>query len=191
MNEENFHKEPLNNSEMSGAFKKRSNELLEQEVLQTLKKLSINVTEKDIKTLLQTVQTSTDLDGLREELKHLQEGAEIADDILQEVNNLLAEIRNITESGLNELRLNVESLQMGRLQPYLEQEVLKGTYFSDKFPGISTKLENSPLWKNLVIDIAGLAVGMIDSVMAILTVLLALVVDLFMLPKDLMVWRKK
>lgn len=145
MNEENFHKEPLNNSEMSGAFKKRSNELLEQEVLQTLKKLSINVTEKDIKTLLQTVQTSTDLDGLREELKHLQEGAEIADDILQEVNNLLAEIRNITESGLNELRLNVESLQMGRLQPYLEQEVLKGTYFSDKFPGISTKLENSPL----------------------------------------------
>lgn len=81
--------------------------------------------------------------------------------------------------GLQELKL-----ELSRLNESKEYTVDKAMYLSSKFPWIK-KLEESKLGDNIVIDIAGIAVGTLDSVHAILKFLLTLLGDLVMLPKQI------
>ena len=88
-------------------------------------------------------------------------------------------MEQVAEFGLQELKL-----ELGRLNESKEYTVDTAIYLSSKFPWIK-KLEESKLGDNIVIDVAGIAVGALDSVHAILKFLLALLGDLVMLPKQI------
>lgn len=88
-------------------------------------------------------------------------------------------MEQVAEFGLQELKL-----ELSRLNESKEYTVDKAMYLSSKFPWIK-KLEESKLGDNIVIDIAGIAVGILDSVHTILKFLLTLLGDLVMLPKQI------
>jgi len=66
-----------------------------------------------------------------------------------------------------------------------EYTVDKAIYLSSKFPWIK-KLEDSKLGENIVIDLAGITIGALDSAHAIVKFLLILLGDLVMLPKHVL-----
>ena len=107
------------------------------------------------------------------------EWTNISDEVLQDILNLFREVEQIAESGLKEL-----TLELSRLNESKEYTIDKSVYLSSRFPWIK-KLEESKLGENILIDIAGIGVGALDSVHAILRFLLTLIGDLVMLPKHI------
>ena len=93
--------------------------------------------------------------------------------------NLFREVEQVAESGLKELKL-----ELSRLNESKEYTLDKAIYLTSKFPWIK-KLEQSKLGENILIDLAGIGVGAIDSVHAILKFLLTLIGDLVLLPKHI------
>ena len=86
----------------------------------------------------------------------------------------------MAESGLQELKLEISRLNVSK-----EYTVDKAIYLSSKFPWIR-KLEDSKLGENIIIDLAGMGVGALDSAHAIVKFLLTLLGDLVMLPKHIL-----
>jgi len=165
----------------AGILKNKEQTDLENQIVDTLKSLNNHMTKKEILALIHRIEVGKGLEGLRTELSKEKklEDAHISDEALQDILNLFHEVEKIAESGLQELRLELKRLNISK-----EYSVDKAIYLSSKFPWIK-KLEDSKLGDNIIIDLAGIAVGALDSAHAILKVLLTLLGDLFMLPKHI------
>lgn len=88
-------------------------------------------------------------------------------------------MEQIVESGLKELKLELRNLNESK-----EYTIDKAAYLTAKFPWIK-KLEESKLGDNIIIDLAGIGIGVFDSAHTILKFLLTLLGDLVMLPKHI------
>ena len=175
-------KKPVPVEQHAGILKNKEKTELENQIVDTLKSLNSHMTKKEILALIHRIEVGKGLEGLRGELEKEKklEGAKISDEALQDIMNLFREIEKVAESGLQELKLELSRLNVSK-----EYTVDKAIYLSSKFPWIK-KLEESKLGESIVIDLAGIAVGALDSAHAILKFLLTLLGDLVMLPKHVL-----
>lgn len=107
------------------------------------------------------------------------EGSYISDEALEDILNLFREIEKAAESGLQELKIELSRLNVSK-----EYTVDRAIYLSSRFPWIK-KFEQSKLGDDIIIDIAGIGVGVLDSAHALLKFLLMLLSDLAVLPKQI------
>ncbi len=175
-------KKPISAEHSAGVFKDKEKIDLENQIVDTLKSLNSHMTKKEILALIHRIEVGKGLEWLRAELSKEKklEDADISDEALQDILNLFHEVEKVAESGLQELKLELKRLNVSK-----EYTVDKAIYLSSKFPWIK-KLEDSKLGDNIVIDLAGLAVGALDSAHAIVKFLLTLLGDLVMLPKHIL-----
>ncbi len=173
--------------EQAGVLKEKDKLDLESRITETLKRLNGKLTKKDIDSLLSRIETTHSLEGMRKELvkEKKLDNVEISDELLQSILDLIGESREVAKSHIEELKL-----ELSRLNPSPEYTIDNKVYLTNKFPWIK-KLEESPLGKNIVLDIAGIAVGALDSAQAILKLLLWLLTDLIKLPGDVVKLIKK
>lgn len=187
MSHENNHsagevtKKPIPLEQQAGVLKDKEKSDLESQIMDTLKNLNSHMTKKEILSLIHRIEVGKGLEGLRAELSKEKklEDAEISDEALGDILNLFREIEQVAESGIRELKL-----ELGRLNESKEYTIDRAVYLSSRFPWIK-KLEDSKLGENILIDIAGIGVGALDSAHAILKFLLTLLRDLVMLPKHI------
>ncbi len=174
-------KKPVPAEQLVWVLKDKEKADLENQIIDTLKNINSHMTKKEILSLIRRIEVGKGLDGLRRELEKEKklEWANISDEVLQDILNLFREVEQIAESGLKELKL-----ELSRLNESKEYTIDKTVYLSSKFPWIKN-LEESKLGENILIDIAGIGVGTLDSVHAILKFLLTLIGDLVMLPKHI------
>lgn len=165
----------------AGVLKEKDKTDLENRLTETLKNLNGRLTKKEILSLIHRIEVGKGLEGLRSELEKEKklEGTKISDELLQDILNLFREVEQIAESGLKELKLELSSLNESK-----EYTVDKAIYLTNRFPWIK-RLEQSKLGENIIIDLAGIAAGSIDSIHAILKFLLTLLEDIILLPKQM------
>lgn len=162
----------------AGVLKEKEKSDLEGRIVDTMRKLGSRLTKKEILSLAQKIEVSKGLDELKKSLENEAKfSKDIPDDVLEEVCRLIQEAREITESGLKELRLEIT-----KTNPTKQYDIDASTYYSNRFPWVK-RLEETELGKSVVIDIEGFLVGAFDSAVGIVRLLLALVGDLFLLPK--------
>lgn len=162
----------------AGILKEKDRSDLEGRIVDTMRKLGSKMTKKEILALAQKIEASKGLDELKKSLEsEAKLSKEIPEDVLKEVWQLIQEAREITESGLKELKLEIV-----RVNPTKEYEIDASTYYSNRFPWVK-RLEETELGKSVVIDVEGFLVGALDSAVSVVKLLLALVGDLFLLPK--------
>lgn len=168
--------------EHAGILKNKEKTDLENQIVDTLKSLNNHMTKKEILSLIHRIEVGKGLEWLRAELSKEKklEDANISDEALQDILNLFHEVERVAESGLQELKLELKRLNVSK-----EYTVDKAIYLSSKFPWIK-KLEDSKLGENIIIDLAGIGVGALDSAHAIVKFLLTLLGDLVMLPKHIL-----
>ncbi|MDD2565960.1 MAG: hypothetical protein PHZ26_05035 [Candidatus Gracilibacteria bacterium] len=188
--EESNKKKIINNIkpvENAGIFKEKDKLDLESRIVDTLKKLNGKLTKKEIMELFHRVEVGKGLDGLKKELEKEVKlgGKEISDEVLKAILDLIKESTELAHKGIEELKLELNKLNISKIY-----DIDKKVYFSNKYPWIK-KLENSELGENILKDIAGIGVGVSDSAVAIFKLLLELVKDLIMLPRDLIKGGKK
>ena len=165
----------------AGVLKKKEQSDLENTIVDTLKNLNARLTKKEILSLMHRIEVASGLDGLRKELEKEKklENTDITDETLRVIFELFHEVERVAESGLEELKL-----ELSRLNESKDYEIDPLVYPTNKFPWIK-RLEESELGKNIVIDIAWMLVGGLDSVHAILKFLLTLIRDIVLLPRDI------
>ncbi|MDD5376696.1 MAG: hypothetical protein PHH16_01125 [Candidatus Gracilibacteria bacterium] len=175
-------KKPAPVEQYAGILKDKEKTDLENQIVDTLKNLNSHMTKKEILALIHRIEVGKGLEGLRGELEKEKklEGTEISDEALQDILSLFREIEQVAESGLQELKL-----ELNRLNESKEYVIDRAVYLSSRFPWIK-KLEDSKLGENILIDLAGIGMGVLDSAHAIVKFLLMLLGDLAMLPKHIM-----
>ena len=160
-----------------GILKSRDDKDLEGRIVTTMRGLGSKLTRKEILSLASKIEASASLDELRKNLESDGKiGKEIPEEALRAVMDLISQARELAESGLEELKLEV-----ARIPETKEYEIHPEVYFSKKFPWVK-RLEESELGKNLVIDVAGFLVGSIDSAISATRLLFLLLKDFFLLP---------
>lgn len=172
----------INRVEVSaGVLKEKDKADLENRLTETLKNLNSRLTKKEILSLIHRIEVGKGLEGLRSELEKEKklEGTNISDELLQDILNLFREVEQIAESGLKELKLELSSLNESK-----EYTVDKAIYLTNRFPWIK-RLEQSKLGENIIIDLAGIMAGTIDSAHAVVKFILVLLRDIVMLPKQM------
>lgn len=174
-------RKPIPTEQQAGILKDREKLDLENRIIDTLRSLNSHMTKKEILALVHRIEVGKGLEGLRSELgkEKKLENTDISDEALQDILNLFREIEQVAESGLKELKL-----ELGRLNESKEYTIDKAVYLSSRFPWIK-RLEDSKLGENIIIDLAGIGVGALDSVYMIFKFLLTLLGDIAMLPKHL------
>ena len=165
----------------TGILKNKEKLDLENQIVDTLRSLNGHMTKKEILSLVQRIEVGKWLEGLRSEIgkEKKLDNAEISDEALQDIMNLIHGIERAAESGIRELRL-----ELGSLNESKEYKINKDIYLSSQLPWIK-KIEDSKLGESVVIDILGIGVGAIDSVYVVLKFLLTLLGDMIMLPKHM------
>jgi hypothetical protein len=163
----------------AGILKEKDREL-ESRIVDSLKKLSTKLTRKDIEALLRRIEIKQDINELRRELEKEEklEGVTIDEATLQEIISLIREAQEAAERGLNELKID-----LSKLNPSLDYEANPTIYLSSKRAGTS-RLEKSRLGENIILDLKGFSVGVLDSAAAILRFLVTLLGDIVRLPRD-------
>ena len=122
-------------------------------------------TGKEIAELMSTIDTSKSLSALKENLskhKNLQNNPDLARAVLE----LAKQIQSASIEDLADLKNKVAFASK-------ESDVCikKGT-FAFENTTFGKKLENSPLGKNILLDIVGIGVGTIESLLALLNYIL-------------------
>lgn len=163
----------------TGILKDKEKKDLEDQIVDTLRNLNSHLTKKEIVALMNRIEISKGLEGLRSELQKEKklENADLSDEALQDIMQLFREVEQVVSSGLEELKL-----ELTKLNKSTEYDVDKLVYLTSRIPWIK-RLEESKLGENIILDIAAIAVGAIDSAHAVLKIVLALLQDLFLLPK--------
>jgi hypothetical protein len=161
----------------AGVLKEKEKKDLETRIVDTMRNLGSKLTKKEILALASKIEVSKGLDELKKNLESEGGiGKEIPEEALRAVMDLVRGARELAESGLAELKLEISKTAIGK-----DYEIDLSTYFSHRFPWIK-RLEESELGENVVIDVAGFLVGSVDSAVAAAKLLLLLVRDLFLLP---------
>lgn len=175
---ENSQPETKKIPETAGIFKEKEKKDLEWAIRSELKKLWNSLTKKDILELMAAVETSKNLTHLKDVLTD-----KIPDREKQEtIENILALAKKIREWALEwikELELQVKNRE--RKVPL---SIKNEFFFSHQYARVA-RLENSELGKNLILDITGAAIGVIDSIIIALKILLELSIDTVLLPKSI------
>lgn len=122
---------PSKNPEITaGMLKEKEQKDLEGRIVDTMRSLGSRLTKKEILALAQRIEVSKGLDELKKGLENEAKlSKEIPDDILREVYRLIQEAREITESGLKELKLEIS-----KINPSRNYEINESAYFSHRFP---------------------------------------------------------
>lgn len=189
MSEKKDHKDTKKSSEIlkpqnieAGILKEKEKKDLEDKIVDTLKKLNSGLTKKEIMSLFNKIEASKWLEWLKKELQKEIKfwWKEIPEEILRSILDLIKESKEITLKWIEELKIELWKV----LNESKEYEIDTKVYLSSKFRFIK-KLEESELWKNIIIDIAGISVWALDSAEAIFKLLLWLIKDLFLLPRDI------
>ena len=141
--------------------------------------MNSKLTRKEIISLFSKVETSKWLEGLKQELEKESKiwWGEISDEVLKMILDLINESKEITSKWIEELKIELWKV----LNESKDYEIDKNVYMSSKFNFIK-KLEESELWKNIILDIAGITVW----AQAIFKLLLWLIRDLILLPRDIL-----
>ena len=172
---ENIPKKP---EPVSGVLAEEDRKKLERSVLERFKRLGSRLTKKEINSLISQIETAGNLEALKEKISGVSK--EKSDELLlSEILDLAKEIRESALAGIEELRMDV-----GNLLKTEELVLKKGTFPSERFAFVK-RLEKSELGTDIVLDIVGLGVGLIDSLVASIRLILILIRDFFLLPKDL------
>ena len=166
----------------AGILKEKEKKDLEDKIVDTLKKLNSGLTKKEIMSLFNKIEASKWLEWLKKELQKEIKfwWKEIPEEILRSILDLIKESKEITLKWIEELKIELWKV----LNESKEYEIDTKVYLSSKFSFIK-KLEENELWKNIIIDIAGISVWALDSAEAIFKLLLWLIKDLFLLPRDI------
>ena len=162
-------------------FKEKELRDLESRITDTLKRLNSKITSKEIRELLSRVEVSKWLDWLKNELEKTKKlwWKEISEDLLKTILELIKESKEITQNKIEELKIELNKLNESKFY-----EIDKKAYITSKFPWIK-RFEESELWKNVIIDITWIWIGLLDSAEAVFKLLLSIVMDVFLLPRDL------
>ncbi|EKD66322.1 MAG: hypothetical protein ACD_49C00051G0021 [uncultured bacterium (gcode 4)] len=166
----------------TGILKEKEKKDLEDKIVDTLKKLNSGLTKKEIMSLFNKIEASKWLEWLKKDLQKEIKiwGKEIPEEILRSILDLINESKEITLKWIEELKIELGKV----LNESKEYEIDTQVYFTSKFKFIK-KLEESELWKNIILDIAGVTVWALDSAQAIFKLLLWLIKDLLLLPRDI------
>jgi len=145
-------KKPVSPEQQAGVLKDKEKSDLENQIVSTLKSLNSHMTKKEILALIHRIEVGKGLEGLRSELQKEKklEGAEISDEVLQDILSLFREVEQLVVSGLKELKLELSNLNESK-----EYTINKTAYLTARFPWIK-KLEESKLGENIIIDLAGI-----------------------------------
>lgn len=173
--------------ENAGILKEKEKVDLENRIVETLRKLNGKLTKKEIMELFHKIEVSKWLDWLKKELEKDIKiwWNEIWDDVLRDLLDLIKEAKELTQKWIEELRIELNKINESKTY-----EIDKAVYLSSKFSWIK-KLEESELWKNIILDLSWIAVGIVDSAEAVFKILLELIKDLIMLPVDFVKLTKK
>jgi len=166
----------------AGILKEKEKKDLEDKIVDTLKKLNSGLTKKEIMSLFNKIEASKWLEWLKKDLQKEIKiwGKEIPEEILRSILDLINESKEITLKWIEELKIELGKV----LNESKEYEIDTQVYLTSKFKFIK-KLEESELWKNIILDIAGVTVWALDSAQAIFKLLLWLIKDLLLLPRDI------
>ena len=166
----------------AGILKEKEKKDLEDKIVDTLKKLNSGLTKKEIMSLFNKIEASKWLEWLKKDLQKEIKiwWKEIPEEILRSILDLIKESKEITLKWIEELKIELGKV----LNESKEYEIDTKVYLSSKFKFIK-KLEESELWKNIIIDIAGVSIWALDSAEAIFKLLLWLIKDLLLLPRDI------
>lgn len=124
----------------AGILKEKEQKDLEGRIVDTMRSLGSRLTKKEILALAQKIEVSKGLDELRKSLEsEAKLSKEIPDDVLREVFHLIGEVRELTESGLKELKLEIS-----KINPSKNYEIDQTAYLSHRFPWVK-RLEETEL----------------------------------------------
>ena len=169
----------------AGILKEKERETIEAEIVEKLGGITKHLTRAEIGRLAERIKTADSIESLKNTLRQEErlEKSELSDEVVHDLFALIEEIRKVVKLSLDELRINI-----GKIDPEREFSVESAIYPSHHMEWVK-RLEKSELGENIILDIAGITVGALDSVQAILKLLLLLITDIFLLPRDLMAMR--
>lgn len=163
---------------------KEEKEKLELDISRSLEGLKNSLSQGQVVELMSKLRGKE----AREGLKHLKDelerektlgGEKVDDDARAALLKLISDAQKAVKEGVRELRLEVRTVN-----PSPHWEPLPHIYPTNAIPGVR-KMEDAPLGKNLVVDVAALVAGTLDSLTAVAKVVAYLLWDLFRLPLDL------
>lgn len=171
----------INQPEKAWIYKEKEKQELESRIVGTLKSLNGKLTKKEIMELFHRVEVGKWLDWLKKELEKEVKlwWKDISEEVLKAILDLIKESKELAQKGIEELRLELDKLNESKFY-----EIDKKVYLSSRYNWIK-KLEDSELGKNIIIDIAWIGIGILDSAVAIFQILLWLIKDIFFLPRDI------
>ena len=166
-----------------GALKQQEKERLEREISGALENLRGSLSREQVAALMEklaSARTRQGLDALRADLdgEKTLAGEGMSDEARAAVLRLINDVQRATQMDISELRLEVR-----RVHPSPHWEPLPEIYPTNKV-ALVRKLGESPLGKNLIFDVAGAVAGTLDSAAAVIKLLLAMIQDVFLLPRD-------
>lgn len=169
-------------------LKEKEKKDFEERVINTLRTLNSRLTKKEVIALFNKIEVSKWLDWLRQELEKEIKiwNSEISEEMLKNILDLIKESKEITLKWIEELKIDLTKV-LNKSKSY---DVDKRIYLSNKYKFIK-KLEESELWKNIIIDIAWISIWVLDSAWAIFKLLIDLIKDLMALPGDIIKSMKK
>ena len=168
--------------EQTGVLGDKRKKDIESEILTTLRKARLNITNRELVDLMNRLEVSQGLDGLRRELERDRslDDHRISDETVQAVFDLIQEARRIVEARLGELRIDVQALNRSP-----EYDISPDTYPTHRFAFVQ-RLEEARLGDNVFLDATGVVIGALDSVEAVFRLLITILLDIVRLPGDLM-----
>ncbi len=137
------------------------------------------LTAGELDRLKGLVSSAKSLDELRTTVEATSEIPEMTHEQRAEIIALVEQIRTLSEHERRQLLAEVVTLNESR-----EHEVNNAVFASHRFDFVR-RLEESPLGENILRDIAGVSVGVVDTGIVILQLMLDFVVDFVRLPRDL------
>lgn len=167
-----------------GELKKQEKERLEREISGSLEHLRGSLSRDQIAALIEKLavaQARRDLEALKNDLENepTLAGENMSDEARTAIVQLINDIQKATQLDIRELKLEVR-----HLNPSPHWEPLEHIYPTNKIKALQ-KLGESPLAKNIIIDVAGIVAGTLDSAAAVMKLLMTMIVDVFLLPRDL------
>lgn len=167
----------------AGVLKKQEKERLEREISSALEGLRGSLSREQVTALLEKLanaQARRGLESLKADLEKERTlaGENVSDESRATILKLIADVQKATQLDINELRLEVR-----RVNPSPHWEPLPEIYPTNRVAAVR-KLGESPLARNIVLDVAGIVAGALDSAAATIKLLLTMIADLFLLPRD-------
>lgn len=169
----------------AGVLKKQEKERLERDIASALEGLRGSLSREQVAALIEKLanaQARRGLESLKNDLENERTlaGENVSDESRAAILKLIADVQKATQLDISELRLEVR-----RVNPSPHWEPLPSIYPTNAIPAVR-KLGESRLSRNIILDVAGVVAGTLDSAAATVKLLLTMIADFFLLPRDLL-----